>query len=87
MVNDDNDALRSSIHRSLVDLSSSSSQAEHVCVFWRVWFGGGCILSKSGLLLLISSTLPTLPLRQAKHQRGLSNFFHICINTPLDFEV
>ncbi len=60
MVNVDNDALHSSIHRSLVDLSSSSSQAVCVRVFAGVALGR--ILSESSLLLLVSSTLPTLAL-------------------------
>ncbi len=52
--------------RSLVDSSSSSSQVVHVRVFWGSGFGGrggGRILSKSGLLLLVSPTLPTLALK------------------------
>ncbi len=68
MVSDDSDVLRSSTKHSLVDSSSSSSQAVRVCVFWGSGFGErperGCgwILSKSSLLLLVSPTLPTLAL-------------------------
>ncbi len=65
MVSNNNDALLPSIHRSFVDLSSSSSQAVRVSVFWGYSFGGGesgRILSKPSLLLLVSSTLPTLAL-------------------------
>ncbi len=48
MVSDDNDALRSSIHRSLVGSSSSSCQAARIRVFWGVqlWWREGidCLL-------------------------------------------
>ncbi len=53
---------------SLVDSASSGSQAVRIGVFWRSGFGGrpegggGHILSKSRLLLLISSMLSTLAL-------------------------
>ncbi len=48
-----------------------------VCVFWGCGFrrrpeeGGGCIFSKSNLLLLVSSTLPTLALSGLKKIIGL----------------
>ncbi len=54
---------------SLVDSSSSSSQAVRVRVFWGSDFGGrpegggGRILSKSSLLVLVSPTLPTIALK------------------------
>ncbi len=52
MVSDDNGALHFSVRRSLMDLSSSSSQAVCVRAFWACGFGGGLILSKSSLLSL-----------------------------------
>ncbi len=69
MVSDDNNALRSSPQHSLMDSSSSCSQAVHVHVFWGSGFGGrpegrdwdlyGWVISKSSLLLKVSPKFPT----------------------------